>query len=77
MLFLNAVLCAFNLLPIPPLDGASALGLLLPPERTRVFKESLMQGGVASLLFIVVFLFFGRIFIPPLLQGIHALVYGA
>jgi Zn-dependent protease len=75
LLFLNTLLCVFNLLPVPPLDGASALGLLLPPERVRVFKESLMHGGVASLLFILIFLFFGRIFVKPLWQGIQALVY--
>lgn len=29
-LMLNVLLCVFNLLPFPPLDGASAIGLLLP-----------------------------------------------
>ena len=27
---LNVLLCVFNLLPVPPLDGASAVGLVLP-----------------------------------------------
>ena len=32
---LNVLLCVFNLLPIPPLDGWSALGLILPESGAR------------------------------------------
>lgn len=31
-LTLNVLLCAFNLIPLPPLDGASVLGLFLPEQ---------------------------------------------
>src|SRR5262245_12690844 len=32
LLMLNVLLAAFNLLPLPPLDGASVLGLVLPGD---------------------------------------------
>jgi Zn-dependent protease len=75
LLVLNALLCVLNLMPIPPLDGASALGVILPPERVQRFKRSLMTGGAASLLFLVVFLFFGRVFVGPIWRSILRLVY--
>ena len=36
---LNLVLGAFNLLPVPPLDGSGALPLLLPRTATRRYQE--------------------------------------
>ena len=32
-LTLNVLLCAFNLIPLPPLDGASVIGLFIPDQR--------------------------------------------
>jgi Zn-dependent protease len=40
LLMLNVILGAFNLLPLPPLDGASAIGLVLP-ERAAEFMRGL------------------------------------
>jgi Zn-dependent protease len=75
LLLLNAILFVFNLLPVPPLDGASALGLLLPARQILRFKEALSSGGAASLLFIVVFLFFGRLFVGPIVSTVLRLLY--
>jgi Zn-dependent protease len=75
LLLLNAILFVFNLLPVPPLDGASALGLLLPARQIARFKEALTGGGVASLLFIVIFLFFGRVFVGPIWSAVLRLLY--
>ena len=36
---LNLLLCAFNLLPVPPLDGFSAIGVFLPEETGRRFQQ--------------------------------------
>jgi len=36
---LNLLLGTFNLLPVPPLDGFSAIGLLLPESGARRFQE--------------------------------------
>jgi Zn-dependent protease len=75
LLVLNSILCVFNLMPVPPLDGASALGLVLPEEVALRFKEMLGSGGVGSLLFLLVFLFFGRIFVSPIWNTILELVH--
>ncbi|HSL22372.1 MAG TPA: site-2 protease family protein [Vicinamibacterales bacterium] len=38
-LVLNVLLAAFNLIPLPPLDGASVIGLFLPPTASRRMRE--------------------------------------
>jgi Zn-dependent protease len=39
MFSLNLLLGTFNLIPVPPLDGFSAIGLLLPENGARRFQE--------------------------------------
>lgn len=39
LLVLNVLLAAFNLIPLPPLDGASVIGLFLPPDASRRMRE--------------------------------------
>lgn len=39
MFALNVLLAAFNLIPIPPLDGFSAAGLLMSEDRARRLEE--------------------------------------
>jgi Zn-dependent protease len=38
-LTLNVFLCAFNLIPLPPLDGASVIGIFLPTAAEVKFRE--------------------------------------
>lgn len=38
-LVLNVLLAAFNMIPLPPLDGASVIGLVLPPDLSRRMRE--------------------------------------
>lgn len=38
-LTLNVLLCAFNLIPLPPLDGASVLGLFIPESSAIRLRE--------------------------------------
>jgi Zn-dependent protease len=38
LLVLNVLLAVFNLLPFPPLDGAAALGGLLPARTAGAFR---------------------------------------
>jgi Zn-dependent protease len=45
LLTLNVLLCAFNLIPLPPLDGASVIGLFVP-ERTAVRLRELSHTPV-------------------------------
>lgn len=39
LLVLNVLLAAFNLIPLPPLDGASVIGLVLPENASRRMRE--------------------------------------
>ena len=38
-LTLNVLLCAFNLIPLPPLDGSSILTIALPPSAGAALRE--------------------------------------
>jgi Zn-dependent protease len=38
-LTLNVLLCAFNLIPLPPLDGSSVIGLFIPASATLKLRE--------------------------------------
>ena len=38
-LMLNVLLCAFNLIPLPPLDGASVIGIFLPTDAEVKLRE--------------------------------------
>lgn len=38
-LTLNVLLCAFNLIPLPPLDGSSVIGIFLPMSAEVKFRE--------------------------------------
>jgi Zn-dependent protease len=52
-LMLNVLLGTFNLLPLPPLDGASVAMIFLPPDlRSRV--RDLTASGVTSMLGLVI-----------------------
>jgi len=51
---LNLLLFLFNLIPVPPLDGSGALGLVLPEETARSFQQMLWSQPMLSLLGIVV-----------------------
>ena len=45
LLTLNVLLCAFNLIPLPPLDGASVIGIFVP-ERTAIRLRELSHTPV-------------------------------
>jgi Zn-dependent protease len=62
---LNLLLCIFNLLPFPPLDGAGALPLVLSPRATRRFQDTVWGNPVISLIGILIaWQVFPRIFEP-------------
>ena len=50
----SVVLCIFNLLPIPPLDGSHVLEAILPAEGRRWFRQNagVLQIGLLLLVFL-------------------------
>jgi Zn-dependent protease len=69
---LNAVLIAFNLLPIPPLDGSHVFKYLLPPKVAVHY----VRFGRFGLLALVVLLQWGgdalRVWMSPVLGAAYA-----
>jgi Zn-dependent protease len=55
-IIVNAVLIAFNLLPIPPLDGSHVMKYLLPPAWSLRYQ----QLGQYGLVILIALLYFGR-----------------
>jgi Zn-dependent protease len=74
LLMLNALLFVFNMLPLPPLDGACAIGGLLP-ERAALAVRGLLSNPAFSLLgFLVawqIFPHFASPFFGALLKVVH------
>ncbi len=64
MLYVNAVLAVFNLLPIPPLDGSRILGALLRGEAEAVFHRAQSYGALL-LLVLVAAGWLGPLLRPP------------
>ncbi len=70
---INLILAAFNLIPLPPLDGSKILAGLLPDAGARVMY-SLEQYGPIILLLLIVTGLTSKI-IWPLVNGMYALLY--
>ena len=74
MFVLNLLLFLFNLLPVPPLDGASAVTLLMSEETGRRFRDFTQSWGMIGLL--LAWVLFGRIFWPLFLLALNGLYFG-
>jgi len=61
---LNLLLCVFNLLPVPPLDGAGALGLLVDEERARDLQRFFAQPRFSLLGLLLAWWLVGALFWP-------------
>jgi Zn-dependent protease len=60
----NVLLGAFNLIPVPPLDGATALGLILPESAALAFVNFMQQPGFSLLGLVIAWRAFDYVF-PP------------
>jgi Zn-dependent protease len=72
--YLNVLLCIFNLVPIPPLDGSKILFAALPPSQTSYRVMYFLERW--GLLLVLIFVFFGFQLIVPLVSGLFALLTG-
>ena len=73
---LNLVLFVFNLFPIPPLDGAGAIGLLLPEAGARRLQETFSSPPLALFGLLFVWWLFPRVFEPIHLAALAFLYAG-
>ncbi len=55
--YLSIVLFVFNLLPFPPLDGSKVLGLVVPDQYQREYRNFLYHGTKYFMIFVVVDIF--------------------
>lgn len=62
--FLNVALFVFNMLPIPPLDGSSAVGLLLSDDMAQRLQMTIRQPMVAMMGFLFFFYAGGKLAAP-------------
>lgn len=70
----NILLMAFNLLPVPPLDGNTALGLLMPEHHARRWFDLSRDQAYTILGLALAWYFFGDLF-WPILRTAVALLY--
>jgi Zn-dependent protease len=62
---LNLLLCLFNLIPVPPLDGATAVPLFLSDDAAkRWFQMIWKPGGIGTYGIFIAWFLIGRIFQP-------------
>jgi Zn-dependent protease len=77
MFSLNLLLGVFNLLPVPPLDGFDAVGLLLPERAAQRFQALGMRMGALSMLgLLIAWKVFDPIFDPIFTLALGALYPG-
>jgi Zn-dependent protease len=54
MVWVNAILAFFNLIPLPPLDGAAILQLFLPSDMAEAYEQFVAPYGYFILLILMV-----------------------
>jgi Zn-dependent protease len=59
---LNLILMTFNLLPVPPLDGSTAIALLLPEKAALRVLNFYGESGMAFMGIVLAWLAYGRVF---------------
>ena len=76
---LNLLLCVFNLIPVPPLDGSAAIALLLPESMGRQLQLLWMRPGLSMLGIVAAWLLVGRVFgavFPVAVDLLYAVLAG-
>jgi Zn-dependent protease len=73
-LMLNILLAAFNLVPLPPLDGSAVLGLFLPEGPARALRRLAASPQFSVVGLLAAWLVFPRV-VPPLFRLVLFLVH--
>ena len=61
---LNLILCVFNLIPLPPMDGSSVVQLAMTDDMARSFQQLLRQPMLGWIGIFIAWRFFGEVFGP-------------
>jgi Zn-dependent protease len=62
LFMLNLILGAFNLLPVPPLDGNVGVTIMMSEDGARRFLDHFRQPGFAMMGLVLAWVVFGRVF---------------
>lgn len=71
----NVLLMTFNLLPVPPLDGNTVIGLLMPEHAARRWFDITRDHAYSLLGLLLAWYFFGEIFWPILRLAVRLLYW--
>jgi Zn-dependent protease len=74
LLVMNVFLCAFNLLPLPPLDGAAVFSLLLSERQAERFREFQSSAAMSMVGLVIAWQVFPMV-TDPLFAAVVRLVY--
>jgi len=74
LLALNVLLLIFNLLPFPPLDGASVVALVLPLSASRSLRRAIATPGLSIMGIVAAWQVFPAC-AKPILGVLGALLY--
>jgi Zn-dependent protease len=72
---LNVILFTFNLIPVPPLDGATAVSLLMPPDVARRWTVATQNPTFHMIAFLVAWFVFPSLILRPVFVGALSALY--
>lgn len=74
---MNLILFVLNMLPVPPLDGASALGILVNEATARRMQAAMRNPAYSMIGLLLAWNFFGEIFQPIFVLALNLIFPGA
>lgn len=72
---LNLILCFFNLLPLPPLDGSGIIPMALDENSARRYMDAIQNQALALIGLFLAWKIFRHVFFPIHLLAINLLYY--